>query len=188
MNQPEKNFVYTEVAPKSNAHGYVTFKVLGIPKKVAKDRNIITSYLIREDITPAITNGDYDMTALEVAKYLLELYDSRALFASSLRNLISYLEEVEEEQAELRRSYEVRYALHMYDYWRNKLSELHVGHELTEGQLFFNKKTGTLYKLTKVPFSEDRWELANRIQGYINAPAEKMREILADDYVLAFEE
>lgn len=124
IQEPKKNFVTV-----SRQEGRYA---LGSPEVSA-----CYSFVIKREDAPKIFRSftvdiekDYinvkEQTPLEIANEIKEVYDSYWIHTGmdNIRDMIQYLESIEEEEAAAREAYELEYAKYQVAYWTERVNEL----------------------------------------------------------------
>lgn len=124
IQAPEKNFVtvsrqegrYTLGSSEESARYYFV-----IEREDAAD--LWKSFLVdleKDDINVK------EQTPLEIANEIKEVYDSYWIHTGmdKIRDMIQYLESIEEEEAVAREAYELEYAKYQVAYWTERVNEL----------------------------------------------------------------
>lgn len=130
MKEPTKNFIsfyrlvgrYNLLNPEEVSAQYI---IKGIDKDIVKEKGLKLGYTVNIDYDGEFSPDLY--TVLELLDKLEYIYNKCYFYSRSLddiERLREYLESIEDEQAKLRKQYEIDYAKYRISYWQNKLNEL----------------------------------------------------------------
>lgn len=128
MNKPQENFVtYYRVEGNYNlldsSEVSAQYIIKGIDRGFAKEKGFRLSYSI--DIDKDYGYNPKQETVLDLALWIKDVFDGYWIHTGKqeIKNLVDYLEGIEEEQELLRAQYEVEYAKYKVHEWAERLSK-----------------------------------------------------------------